>query len=99
MIRDLTLSVGSTISFLAAIGLETLLHNDELWTRLPVGTLLGVMVLLISWCVWITLEAGANFSLLAALKDGLVGFARCLRLSPSRPSSDERIVGGGGGQV
>lgn len=90
------------ISFLAAIGLETLLPSDELWTRLPIGTVLGVVVLLISWCVW-TMSAGRIYFSpsygIHVLKDHLVGFARGLRVSPRRPRPDAGVVGGGGGQV
>ena len=88
----------STASFFAAFCLEALLFSDELWTKLPVGILLVMMLFLVSWCVWTTLEAKADFSILSRvydLKDGLVGFTRGLRGKTSEPESDA----GDGGSV
>ena len=51
MIRWLDIVNHSTISFFVAFGLETLLFSDELWTKLPVGIVLAMVVLLIFWCV------------------------------------------------
>ena len=98
---DPTSLTNSTIAFLTAFGLEALLFSSELWARLPVGVVLTVIVMLISWCVWTTLEAKSDFSVLVRvhdLKDGLVDFTRRLRGKISGPVSDAGDVGGGAGQ-
>jgi hypothetical protein len=71
--------IDSTIAFLSAFGIEALLFSDELWTRLTVGVVLVIIILLTFWCVSTTLEAKTGFSLLHGIrgsKDGLVGFTR-----------------------
>jgi len=55
-----------------------------LWTKLPVGIVLAVIALLISWCIWTSLEAKADYSVLdrvAALKYRLVEITRGLRVA------------------
>ena len=97
----LTSFIDSTVAFLSAFGLEALLFSSELWTRLPVGVVLVMIVLLISWCVWTTLEAKGDFSLLSIvhnLKDSLVGLSRRLQGTTSDPESDAEDAGGGDGQ-
>lgn len=87
---------GSTISFFTAFGLEVLLYSDELWTRLPVGILLAMIILLISWYICVVLETKGGFSLLRrhnVLKDGLVGFTRGLRGMTVQTGSD--VMDGG----
>lgn len=87
----LTSLIDSTIAFLSAFGLEALLFSDELWTRLPVGVVLAIIILLISWCVSTTLEAKADFSFcrgVHAWKDGLVNFTRGLRGKTPESGSD-----------
>ena len=72
----------STIAFLSAFGLEALMPGNGLWTRLPVGVVLVMIIVLIFWCAWTMLEAKADFSLLSeihALKDHLVDSALCRR--------------------
>lgn len=94
----LTFLIDSTISFFTAFGLEALLYSDELWTRVPVGTLLATMIILIFWCVRTALEARADFSLLGkahALKGGIVSFARRLRGKTPEPGPDTGSAGGG----
>ena len=79
---NLTSLTDSTISFFTAFCLEALLFSVEVWAKLPVGIVLVMILLLISWCVWTTLEAKADFSILSRvndLKDRLVGFTRSLR--------------------
>ena len=87
----LTSLIDRTVAFLSAFGLEALLFSSELWARLPVGVVLAMIVMLISWCVWTTLEAKGDFSLLSKvhiLKGGLVGFTRTLRGKTSETGSD-----------
>jgi len=84
------------MSFFTAFGLEVLLYSEESWARLPVGTLLAMVVLLIFWCVRTALEARAHFSLSSeahALKDSLVGFTR--RLRGEKSNLDAGGAGGG----
>ena len=87
----LTSLINSTIAFLTAFGLEALLFSSELWARVPVGVVLTMTIMLISWCVWTTLEAKSDPSVLVGvhdLKDGLINFTRCLRGKTSGPLSD-----------
>lgn len=83
------------ISLFAAFGLEVLLFSDELWTRLPVGILIAMIIFLVCW-IFITL--GTDFSLLSnvyGLKDSLVNFTRGLGGMASGPGSG---AGDGGGE-
>jgi hypothetical protein len=60
-----------------------------------------MIVLLIFWCVWTTLEAGADFSFLDkvhVLKDRLVGSTRGLRDETPESVPDAGDAGDGGGQ-
>jgi hypothetical protein len=82
--------IDSTIAFTAAFGLEALLFSDEIWTRLPVGIVLAMMILLISWCVGTTFEAKTDFSALSILSD----FTRMLR-GRARESGPNAGDGGG----
>jgi hypothetical protein len=71
-------------------------YSDELWARLPVGVVLVMIVLLISWCVSTTFEAKTDFSLLGGvhvLKDGLVDFTRGLRGKTSESGPDTGDAG------
>ena len=98
---DLTSFIDSTVAFLSAFGLEALLFSSELWTRLPVGGVLAMIVLLISWCVWTTLEAKGNISLLSIVHDlkvGLVGVTGPLRGKTSNFGSDAGGTEDGDGQ-
>ena len=91
----------STAAFLSAFGLEALLFSDELWTRLPVGVVLVMILMLISWCIWTTLEAKTDFSLLSTihdLKDRLVWFTRGVRGKTPEPGPDAGDFRGGDGQ-
>jgi hypothetical protein len=93
--------IDSTISFLAAFGLEALVYSDELWVKVPVGVVLAIIVLLISWCVSITFEAKTGFSFLDAvhvLKGGLIDFTRGLRGKTSEPGPDAEDIVDGDGQ-
>ena len=95
---SLTSFIDSTIAFLSAFGLEALLFSSELWTRLPVGVVLTIIVLLISWCVWTRLAAKGNISLLSIIDDltvCLFYFARPLRGKTS--DSGSRAGGAGDG--
>ena len=88
---NLTSLTDSTISFFTAFCLEALLFSVELWAKLPVGIVLVMILLLISWCVSTTLEAKADFSILSRvhdLKDRLVNFTRGPRGETSEPGSD-----------
>ena len=82
----------STAAFFTAFGLETLLFSSELWAKLPVGVVLAMMVILISWCIWTTLEAGGDISFLGwahALKGVLAGFIRRLQGKATESGPDE----------
>jgi hypothetical protein len=88
--------IDSTISFLAAFTLEGLVFSNELWAKLPVGVVLMMIVLLISWCVSTTFEAKTEFSFLSGvhvLKNGLVDFTRSLRGKTSERGSDAEDTG------
>ena len=79
------------MAFSAAFGLETLVFSRQLWAKLSVGVVLAMMVLLICWCIWTTVEAQADFSVLErvhSLKDRLVGFTRRLRGKTPEPGPD-----------
>ena len=92
--------IGSTISFFTAFGLEVLLHSDELWTRLSVGILIAIIILLVCWCVWTGFTTSTDFSFLSsvhALKEGIVNFTRGLRGVASEPGSDAGVGGDGEG--
>jgi hypothetical protein len=70
------------MAFATAFGLETLVFSHQVWARLSVGITLAMMILLILWCIWTTIEAGSNFSVLGIahqLKNRLVRFTRRLR--------------------
>lgn len=72
------------------------MFSNELWTRLPVAVVLGLMALLISWCVWTSLEAKVDFSVLEQVhdfKDRLVKFTKSLRGKTSEPG----VEAGNGG--
>lgn len=95
----LTSSIHSTVAFLSAFGLEALLFSSGLWARLPVGVVLAMILMLISWCIWTTLEAKTDFSLLSsidALKDRLVDFTQGAR---GKTSEHESGAGDDGGQA
>jgi hypothetical protein len=89
------------MSFLTAFAYEGLVESAELWARLPVGVVLVMIVLLISWCVSTTFEAKTESSLLGGihvLKDGVVDFTRGLRGKTSEPGSVAEGVGDEDGQ-
>ena len=95
----LTLLTHSTVAFLSAFGLEALLFSNGMWTRLPVGVVLVMILMLISWCIWTTLEAKTDFSVLTSvhdLKDRLVAFTQGARGKTSEPGSDAGDDGGQG---
>ena len=97
----LTSLIHSTVAFLSAFGLEALLFSNGLWTRVPVGVILVMILMLISWCIWTTLEAKTDFSLLSSvhtLKDRLVDFTRGARGNASEPGSDVGDAGDDDGQ-
>ena len=94
-------SIGSTVAFASAFGLEVLLFSDELWTRIPVATVLLIVMLLISWCIGTTFEAKTDFSALDrihVLKDGLVKLTRGLRGKATEPGVYEGDTGDDYGQ-
>ena len=77
------------------------MFTHELWAKTPVGILLTMMVMLISWCVWTSYEAKADFSLSArvcGLKEDLVEFTRRLRGERSGSRSDVGGAGDGNGR-
>jgi len=77
----LTSLIDSTIEFTAAFSLETLFFSSESWTKLPVGIALLMVILLILWCVWTTLQPGTYFSVSGRahdFKNRLVYFVRGL---------------------
>ena len=89
------------MAFTTAFGLEALLFSSEMWTRLPVGIVFVIMILLISWCVGTTFEAKTDFSTLDRVhvfKDHLVDFTRKLRGKASEPELDAGDGGDDDGQ-
>ena len=84
------------MAFTAAFSLETLVFSRQTWTKLSVGIALALMILLISWCIWATVEFGTDFSSLGGvhnLKNELVKFTRGLR---GKDSGSEPDAGDGG---
>ena len=70
------------MAFTAAFSLETIVFSHQTWTKLSVGIALALTILLISWCIWTTVEAETDFSVFGSvhrLKDRLVKFTRGLR--------------------
>jgi len=93
--------IDSTIAFTAAFGLEALLLSSETWTKLLVGIVLAMMVLLVLWCVGTIVEAKTDFSALDrvhAFKDHLGDFTRKLRGKTSEPEPSAGDGGGDDGQ-
>ena len=84
---DLTSLIDSMIAFPTAFGLEVLLFSSELWARLPVGVVLTVIVMLISWCVWTMLEAKSGFNVLVRVHALKEAFNRHLPRRPRAPTS------------
>jgi hypothetical protein len=79
------------MAFANAFILEALVFSRQMWTKITVGIALAMMILLISWCIGTTLEAGADFSVhdsVHRLKDRLVKFTRGLRGKVSGPGPD-----------
>jgi len=86
-----SLLLWSTMAFTTAFCLETIVFSRQRWTRLSVGVILAIMILLIIWCIWTTIEAGTDFSVFGRvhrLKNQLVAFIRGLRGNVSEPGSD-----------
>lgn len=98
-----SLLMWSTVAFTTAFGLETLVYSRPTWTKLLVGVIFLMVVLLIFWCVLTTVEAETNFSALSGLhrsvKDYFVGLARGLRGSNPqvRPVVEDGGYGNGRG--
>ena len=89
-IVGLTLT-GSTVAFTTAFCLETLVFNRQMWAKLSVGIVFAVVMLLISWCVWIMIGAAADFNVFEifyGLKVRLVGFTKGLRDGAVEPQPD-----------
>ena len=79
------------MAFTVAFTLETLLFSRQTWSKLSAGIAIAMMMLLISWCIWTTVEVGTDFSSLGGvhrLKEHLVKFTRGLRGKFSEPGSD-----------
>ena len=93
--------IDSTIAFTAALSLEALVFSLQLWTKLPVAIVLGLMILLISWCIWTSLEGEKGISVLGGVrvfKEHLVEFARSLRGEIAEPELDAEDAGDDDGQ-
>ena len=91
------------MSFAASFCLETVVFSHQLWVKFSVGVALAMIILLISWCIWTSIEAGADFSVFGSihdLKDRLVNFTRGLRGPVPKPvsSAGERESGNGRGE-
>ena len=54
--------IDSTIAFTTAFGLEALVFSSQLWAKLPIGIVLAVILLLISWCAWTAMVDEKDFS-------------------------------------
>ena len=77
------------------------MFSSELWAKIPVGVVLLIMILLISWCVGTTVEAKTDFSALVrfhVFKDHLVKLTRSLRGKTTEPGLDVGDAGGEDGQ-
>ena len=101
MIRCLTSLIDSTIAFTAALSLEALVFSRQLWAKLPVAIVLGLMILLISWCVWTSLEGKSGISVLGGVcvfRERLVEFARSLRGKITESGLDAEDAGDGDGK-
>lgn len=96
-IVGLTLLTGSTVAFTTAFCLETLVFSRQMWAKLSVGIVFAMVMLLISWCIWITIGASAHFSvvgILDGLKHHIVDFPMGLRgeAVESQPDAGHREV-------
>ena len=93
---SLTPFVDSTIAFTTAFGLEALVFSSQLWAKLPVGIVLAMILLLISWCAWTAMvdeKDSSNSDGGHPWWDFIVGFTSRLRgLIP------ESTPDGGGGE-
>ena len=97
----LTLLIDSTIEFTIAFSLETLLFSSESWAKVPVGTALSVVILLILWCACTTFQVGTDLSVLDRVhvfKDHLVRFSGSLCGYASESRLDAGDAGDYGGQ-
>ena len=101
MAVGLTSLICSTIAFTTAFSLETILSSRQKWAKLPVGIVLAIVILLISWCVRTTMGPRSDFSVLGRvhlLKDRLVDFTRRLRGKTPEPGPDAGDGEGGNRQ-
>ena len=101
MIRCLTSLIDSTIAFTVALSLEALVFSRQLWAKLPVGIVLTLVILLISWCVLTSLEAKKDISVLGGVrvfKERLFEFTRSLRGKITEPGLDAGDAGDDDGQ-
>ena len=89
------------MAFTAALSLEALVFSRQLWTKLPVGVVLALVILLISWCILTAFEAKEDISVLDgvhAFKEHLVKFTRSLRGKIAEPGLDTGDAGDDDGQ-
>lgn len=96
----LILLIGSIVAFTTALGLESLVFSQQIWTKLSVGAVLVMVMLLISWCVWTTMQGWTDFSVVGTfygLKNRLVHFTMGLRDEAIVPQPDVVDNEDGGG--
>ena len=76
-IVDLTSLVDSIMTFTTAFSIEIFMSSRQAWVKISVGIALAMMIVLVSWGVWVTSEAGTGFSVLRRAhlwKDRLLNF-------------------------
>ncbi|KAF9791947.1 hypothetical protein BJ322DRAFT_1026338 [Thelephora terrestris] len=62
-----SLLMWSTVSFTTAFGLETLVSTPQIRTKLSVGAVFVMVIVLIFWCVWITIEGRTDIGVFSAV--------------------------------
>ena len=89
--------IGSTVTFTTAFGLETLVYSQQIWTKISVGFVFAMVMLLIAWCVWTTTEGNKFRRLWRFLSSGrrLFGLPVRPRGNIHEPRQDVRDCGNG----
>ncbi|KAF9782854.1 hypothetical protein BJ322DRAFT_179603 [Thelephora terrestris] len=82
-----SLLMWSTVSFTTAIGLETLVSTPQIRTKVSVGAVFAMVMLLIFWCVWITIEGRTDVGVFSAI-NRLVCPTVCPRGNTAQPPPD-----------
>lgn len=59
---DLTSLMDSTVTFTTGFSVEIFMSSRQTWVKICVGIALAMMLLPVTWFVWVTIEAGTGFS-------------------------------------